>query len=137
MATKWNLSQNNDQKTKIKFLSYYLALLLTLNFFDFIPKRSMRLSDNPGLPSKIPSLEHRRAVGELCLDLRYFHNFYLDKPAFISRLRSPRNQHGAHKAVTFSFCIWSTFLHVISNLSHTIYTISLKPPIVLHSALSI
>ena len=48
-----------------------------------IQKRAIRLIDDPVLTGRLPSLVHRRAVGDLSLFYRYFHRLCSDELASI------------------------------------------------------
>ena len=55
----------------------------TLSVFDSIQRKAIRLIDDPVLTGRLPSLAHRRAVGDLSLFYRYFHRLCSEELASI------------------------------------------------------
>ena len=51
--------------------------------FDSIRRTAIRLTDDPVLTGRLPSLAHRRAVGDLSLFYRYFHRLCSEELASI------------------------------------------------------
>ena len=54
------------------------ASLTTLSILDSIQRRAVRLINDPNLTRRLPSLQHRRSVGDLSLFYRYFHGLCSD-----------------------------------------------------------
>jgi reverse transcriptase-like protein len=52
-----------------------MASPTTLSILDSIQRRAVRLINDPSLTERLPSLAHRRPVGDLSLFYRYFHGF--------------------------------------------------------------
>lgn len=55
------------------------AAASTLAILDSIQRRAIRLINDPALTQKLPSLAHRRAVGDLSLFYRYYHGLCSDE----------------------------------------------------------
>ena len=64
----------------------------TLSILDSIQKRAIRLIDDPVLAGRLPTLAHRRAVGDLSLFYRYFHRFCSEELASIISPLAVRNR---------------------------------------------
>ena len=62
-------------RPSLKFCSHVwgAAPPTTLNILDSVQRRAIRLINDPALTDKLPSLSHRRAVGDLSL---FYRNFY-------------------------------------------------------------
>src|SRR5579872_1470278 len=62
----------------------------TVKILDSIQRRAVRLIDDPNLTRRLPSLAHRRAVGDLSLFYRNFHGLCSEElPSTLSPLDSP------------------------------------------------
>ena len=55
----------------------------TLSILDSIQRKAIRLIDDPVLTGRLPSLAHRRAVGDLPFFYRYFHRLCSEELASI------------------------------------------------------
>lgn len=53
--------------------------LLVITRVAKVQRRAIRLINDPALTDKLPSLAHRRAVGDLSLFYRYFHDLCSDE----------------------------------------------------------
>jgi hypothetical protein len=65
----------------LKYCSHVwgMAFPTTLSILDAIQRRAVRLINDPLLTQRLPSLAHRRAVGDLSLFYRYFYGFCSDE----------------------------------------------------------
>jgi len=98
----------------------------TLKILDSIQRKAVRLIDDPNLTGRLPSLAHRRAVGDLSLFYRYFHGLCSEElSSIVPPLDSPnrdtrRTSHmhpftvqlPTHRTSTFS----RTFIPRVSRL---------------------
>ena len=98
----------------------------TLNILDSVQRRAIRLINDPALTDRLPSLAHRRAVGDLSLFYRYFYGLCSNElnsiiPPVIVPSRQTRGASGLHPfAVTLKTSRTShfdrTFIPRVSRL---------------------
>ena len=90
------------------------APLSTLSILDSIQRKAIRLSDDPVLTERLPSLAHRRAVGDLSLFYRYIHRLCSKELASIIPPLAVRSR------VTSEPCIYILIPFSWRNLEHPI-----------------
>ena len=93
----------------------------TLSILDSIQKRAIRLIDDPVLAGRLPTLAHRRAVGDLSLFYRYFHRYCSEELASIIPPRAVRNR------VTRGVMHMQPYTVQLQSLEHPITRVLLYP----------
>ena len=98
----------------------------TLKILDSIQRKAVRLIDHPFLTRKLPSLAHRRAVGDLSLFYRYYHGLCseelssivppLDKPNRATRRTSHMHPFTVQLPTHRTSSVSRTFIPRVSRL---------------------